>query len=31
LVWKWWDHWSLWWAEEGGEGVLLGVLLEDRA
>jgi hypothetical protein len=29
LVWKWWDGWSLWWAEEGGEGVLLGVLLED--
>ena len=28
-VWKWWDGWGLWWAEEGGEGVLLGVLLED--
>jgi len=26
---KWWDGWSLWWAEEGGEGVGLGVLLED--
>jgi len=26
---KWWDSWRLWWAEEGGEGVGLGVLLEE--
>lgn len=29
LVWKWWDSWGFWWAKEGGEGILLGVLLED--
>jgi len=28
-VWHWWDGWGLWWAEEGGEGVGLGVLLEE--
>jgi len=26
---KWWESWRLWWAEEGGEGVGLGVLLEE--
>jgi len=28
-VWHWWDGWCLWWAEEGGEGVGLGVLFEE--
>lgn len=26
---KWWDSWRLWWAEKSGEGIGLGVLLED--
>jgi len=29
LGWEWWHGWGLWWAESGGEGVGLGVLLED--
>jgi len=29
LLWKWWNCWGLWWAEEGGEGVGLVVLLEE--
>jgi len=28
-AWKWWDSWGLWWSEEGGEGVHLGVLVEE--